>query len=78
MKRSILKDNFLSSPTFELQGKRLLQADGVMTLIEYSRDRVVLLCREGRISIRGEGLKVSLLSRERAVVSGLITGFDFI
>ena len=78
MKRNILKENSITASSFVLQGKRLMQAEGVMTLIEYSRDRVVLLCREGCVSIRGEGLKVSLLSRERAVVSGLIIGFDFL
>lgn len=67
----------LSSPTFELYGRRTLQAQGVMTLVEYTREQVIMLCKSSRIRIRGEDLQVALLSKNRAMVTGLIKGLDF-
>lgn len=67
----------LSSPTFELYGRRTLQAQGVMTLVEYSREQVIMLCKSSRIRIKGEELQVALLSKNRAMVTGLIKGLDF-
>lgn len=71
-------ENSLTAPAFQLQGRRLLQAEGVMTLLEYSKERVVLLCRNTKVIVRGEGLKVALLSQNRAVITGLICGFEFV
>ena len=67
----------LSSPTFELYGRRTLQAQGVMTLVEYTREQVIMLCKSSRIRIKGEDLQVALLSKNRAMVTGLIKGLDF-
>ncbi|MBQ4647792.1 MAG: YabP/YqfC family sporulation protein [Clostridia bacterium] len=67
----------LSSPTFEMYGRRTLQAQGVMTLVEYTREQVIMLCKSSRIRIRGEDLQVALLSKNRAMVTGLIKGLDF-
>lgn len=70
-------DNNITAPYFQLQGRRQLQAEGVMTLMEYSREQVVMLCKGIRIRVRGEDLKVALLSQSRAVITGLINGFEF-
>lgn len=72
-----MEDNVLNAPFFQLQGRRLLQAEGVMTLMEYSKEQVVMLCRGTRVKVRGEELKVALLSQSRAVITGLINGFEF-
>lgn len=72
-----MDNNMLSAPTFELHGRRLLRAQGVMTLVEYSREQLTLLCKSSRIRIRGEELQVALLSQNRAVITGLINGLEF-
>ncbi len=72
-----MEENILSAPSFELHGRRLLRAQGVMTLVEYSKEQVTMLCRSSRIRIRGEELQVAMLSQNRAVITGLICGLEF-
>jgi len=70
-------ENAFTAPFFELHGRKELLADGVMTLMEYSRERVVLLCRGARVRIWGAELQVALLTQSKAVISGIINGFEF-
>lgn len=72
-----MQDNMFTAPSFELHGRRLLQAQGVMTLVEYSKEQVIMLCRSSRIRIRGADLQVAMLSQNRAVITGLINGLEF-
>lgn len=73
----MLSDNIFTAPSFELHGRRLLKAQGVMTLVEYTNEKVTMLCRSSRISIRGTELQVAMLSQNRAVITGLINGIEF-
>ncbi len=70
-------ENTFTAPLFQLFGRKELHAEGVMTLMEYSRERVVLLCRGIRVRIWGEGLQVALLSQSKAIISGTVNGFEF-
>lgn len=72
-----MEENIYNAPFFQLQGRRLLQAEGVMTLMEYSTERVVMLCRGSRVKVWGSGLQVALLSQSKAVITGMINGFEF-
>ncbi len=72
-----MENKTLSSPSFELHGRRLLQAQGVMTLVEYSTERVIMVCRSSRIRVTGQDLQVAMLSQNRAVITGLIGGLEF-
>ncbi|MBQ3082025.1 MAG: YabP/YqfC family sporulation protein [Clostridia bacterium] len=72
-----MADNTFTAPFFQLFGRKELHAEGVMTLMEYSKERVVLLCRGIRVRIWGSELQVALLSQSKAVISGVINGFEF-
>lgn len=72
-----MADNTFTAPLFQLFGRKELHAEGVMTLMEYSRERVVLLCRGVRVRIWGSELQVALLSQSKAIISGVISGFEF-
>ena len=72
-----MSDNAFTAPFFQLFGRKELHAEGVMTLMEYSRERVVLLCRGARVRVWGTELQVALLSQSKAIISGVINGFEF-
>ncbi len=71
-------ENAFTSPFFELHGRRELFVDGAVTLVEYGEEQIVLLCGGQKVRIRGTTLRVALLSASKAVINGLISGFDFI
>lgn len=72
-----MAENSFKAPLFQLFGRKELHAEGVMTLMEYSKERVVLLCRSVRVRIWGTELQVALLSQSKAIISGVINGFEF-
>ena len=72
-----MAENIFTAPSFELHGRRLLKAQGVMTLVEYTEEKVTMLCRSSRISIRGTDLQVAMLAHDRAVITGQINGLEF-
>lgn len=72
-----MAENSFTAPFFQLFGRKELHAEGVMTLMEYSKERVVLLCRNVRVRVWGTELQVALLSQSKAVISGVINGFEF-
>ena len=73
-----MAENVFTAPLIQLFGRSELCADGVMTLLEYSDQRVTLLCRELTLYIKGSELQVALLSHNKAVISGVIKSFEFI
>lgn len=73
-----MAENAFTSPFLELHGRRELFADGAVTLLEYGAQQIVLLCGGLKIRVRGEGLQVALLSANKAVISGVLCGLDFL
>lgn len=71
-------ESAFTAPYFELHGTRELFLDGACTLLQYAAGEVVLLCGGLRVRIRGTKLQVALLSPDKAVISGSISGFDFV
>ena len=72
-----MAENALTAAFFELHGRRRLLADGIMTLMEYSSERIIMLCRGTRVRIWGTDLQIALLSQNKAMITGLISGFEF-
>lgn len=73
-----MAENAFTSPFFELHGRRELFIDGVVTLMEYGAEQIVVLCGGLKLRIRGEDLRVALLSSSKAVINGTLHSFDFL
>jgi len=73
-----MAENVFTAPLIQLYGRSELCAEGVMTLLEYSTERVTLLCKDLTLSIKGSELQVALLSQNKAVISGRIKSFEFL
>lgn len=71
-------ENAFGTPFFEIHGRRELLADGVITLLEYDAERIVLLCGGQKLAVRGTGLRIALLSASKTVICGQICGVDFL
>ena len=73
-----MAENAFTSPFFEIHGRKELFVDGAVTLMEYGAEQIVLLCGGLKIRVKGNGLQVALLSANKAVISGVLGGFDFL
>lgn len=71
-------ENAFTSPFLELHGRRELFVDGSVTLTEYGDEQIVFACCGQRLRVRGRSLRVALLSADKALINGVIDGFDFL
>ncbi len=63
---------------FELQGRSRLLVEGLVTLTEYSDERINMMCRGNAVRVRGKELKIALLGETKAMITGRIDGFEFV
>lgn len=71
-----MADIFCTAPWITVYGKNKLHAEGAMTLVEYTAESIVLMCRNSLLHVRGTELKVALLGQSRAIISGNLQGLE--
>ena len=64
-------------PVFTLRGHEELEADGCTGILEYSPDRIVLIMKQEKMTVTGEGLLLTDFRNMTLLVQGNIRSVAF-
>ncbi|MBR3606190.1 MAG: YabP/YqfC family sporulation protein [Lachnospiraceae bacterium] len=71
------KDIILGAPILSVTGNREIEIDNFKKLLEYSQEKIVIQCKDWKISVEGSKLEIILYTRDELKIWGIITGILF-
>lgn len=76
-KLDIPKDILMNIPRLTLSGNRELVIENYFSISEYTPELIKIKAPDYILKIDGDGLKLSLISREALKISGIFTQISF-